>query len=246
MKKFAAIVVVLIMLGGIVGVVTTALQTRSHKASGGSPSPPSAQKNGFPDSTPQPGVKPPREDQYLAVATAATALNELRRSVLTDRRERWNTVRAWVYPAHHNRNKVFNFLNRETQWRGNKPPIWLSQQWNYPTALLAFVRSGYKVNVRYFHVDYFRPGVARIAIYRIQNWQSAEKESFNQVWLAIDTMRWKKDRWFFVREKVPAPNRLPNLNGGKDLTFDEVQNLYKPKLQGFTEYKPPEQLAGRG
>jgi hypothetical protein len=234
MKILAGILT--IMLLGIAATAYLGIRSRQSSATTVHQSH-QATTTGMATPTPVSHVKSARDDPMRAVDAAAAALNQLRQSVLQDKRARWATVKSLVHPK--SRRKVFSLLNRDTERKGQTAPIW--EQWGYTSALVAYVRSHYQVNTKAFRVMNFRPGQARITLYVVLSWlPEGEDSDPNSIQdLRIETMRWKNNKWLFVRETRPPVGQRPDLRGSADLNFDEIASLYEHYLKGFQKYPPP-------
>jgi hypothetical protein len=170
----------------------------------------------------------------MAAQAAAKAMDLQARSMLMNRRQRWATIRMTVHPKY--RHRVFRHLTQEAIG-GKKYVLPLWKAWGYDNRLQAYVRSGFRLDTQYYHIDKFRSGRARIALYYVSTYKTGNSAyPFPQ--MRVVTMRWHNKRWLFVSDQPPAAGRVPGFTGNEGLNFSEMEELYKPYLEpkGFVKY----------
>jgi hypothetical protein len=176
--------------------------------------------------------------QAAAVKAAADALENLTGTFLANNDQRWSVIRKTVVPRY--RRRYNRQMNRVANPSSPEKAFWGTglDGWGYESRLQAFVRSGYHADVQYYHLDKFRPGKARVALYFATDYQDANGSSHPSSNMQVLAMRWTKKRWLYVSQRDPAKNRTPGIKPSDGLSPKEIEELYKPYLEpkGFVKY----------
>jgi hypothetical protein len=222
------------MVLGLLVVVVNAVQER---AAGDSTSARSAQTA---TATPSSTVVPTsaRKDPQAAVKAAAEALVNLTGAFLANNDQRWSVIRKTVVPRY--RRRYNRQMNQAANPSSPVKAFWGTGDngWGYESRLQALVRSNFHVDVQYYHVDKFRPGNARVALYFTTNYTDAGGSDHPSASIQVLTMRWAKKHWLYVRQRDPAKSRTPGVKQSDDLKPKEIEELYKDYLEpkGFVKY----------
>jgi hypothetical protein len=236
MKKLLIAIIVTMVVGfGLV--VFNAVQQRAAGDSNSASSQPAATATpAVPGSTGAPPAT--RKDRNAAVKAAAEALQSLTTAFLENNDQRWSVIRKTVVPRY--RRRYNRQMNHVANPSSPVKAFWGTGDngWGYESRLQALVRSKFHSDVQYYHVDKFRPGNSRIALYFTTNYTDVDGSDHPSASIQVLTMRWVKKRWLYVRQRDPAKNRTPGVKPSDDLKPQEIEELYKDYLEpkGFVKY----------
>jgi hypothetical protein len=239
MRKLLLAIGIAMVLGFVV-VVIKAVQERAAGDSTPGVTSPAATTTTTSSASPASTAVPTsaRESTQAAVKAAADALENLTGAFLMNNDQRWGVVRKTVAPRY--RRRYNRQMNKAANPSSPDKAFWGTGQsgWGYESRLQAFVRSDYHTDVQYYHVDKFRPGLARVALYYVTQYQDANDTSHPSSSMQVLTMRWANKRWLYVRQRNPAKNRTPGIKPSDDLSPKEIEELYKLYLEpkGFVKY----------
>jgi hypothetical protein len=235
LRRIIGVVLVLGLIA-IVLVAANALITRgsTHKTPTGTPTPlPTRASPG--SNNRDVGIS----SAQSALDAAASAVDKLSKSLVASHSERWTTIKQVVYPGL--RKREFRQLNRNAEGNphakgSKKQPLW--QYWGYENRFHAVVESNISTKTGYYHVDSFRPGRTKLALYIVTHWETADGGVFDFPEISIVKMRWHKGKWLFVKKDKPAANRTPGVKLSDNLSYYEMKLLYVPFLEpnGFQKY----------
>jgi hypothetical protein len=226
------------MVVGLGAVILKAVQQRAS----GDPSP----TRTTPAATSSPEVPtstaaPPsaRKDKLVAVKAAGDALENLTGAFLMNNNERWPVVKNTVITRY--RRRYNRQMNRAANPSSPSKAFWgiCDGCWGYASRLKALVDAKLRADVQYYHVDSFRPGKARVALYFVNVYTDANGNEESSASMQVLTMKWSHKRWMYVRQRDPAKNRTPGIKPSDGLSFPETVKLWQPYLEpkGFVKYQ---------